>query len=196
MSIGQRISKLRKGLGFSQEYVAEKLEVSRQAVSKWENDTSAPDTYNLIALAELFGVSVEYIATGKQNEPSYLSQPQYTITSQKIVGFLLLGIGLLSLVLGILLSETLIVLSFYLILGSILCFSLRKNFWLVTNWAFLALTVLVFRAPNLLCIFYPSFYSGAPSIWMIISYVFWIWLLVAVVVTAIIAIKKHVSKVK
>ena len=68
MSIGQRISKLRKEKGFSQEYVAERLDVSRQAVSKWETDNSAPDTYNLIALAELFDVSVEYIAIGKQEE--------------------------------------------------------------------------------------------------------------------------------
>ena len=53
-TIGQRISELRKNSSFSQEYVAEKLNVSRQAVSKWEQDLSAPDTYNLIALAELF----------------------------------------------------------------------------------------------------------------------------------------------
>ena len=53
-TIGQRISELRKSSSFSQEYVAEKLNVSRQAVSKWEQDLSAPDTYNLIALAELF----------------------------------------------------------------------------------------------------------------------------------------------
>lgn len=68
MSIGQRISELRKSNALSQEYVAERLGVTRQAVSKWETNQSAPDTYNLIALAELFGVSVEYIATGKQPE--------------------------------------------------------------------------------------------------------------------------------
>ncbi len=194
MSIGQRISKLRKDLGFSQEYVAEKLEVSRQAVSKWENDTSAPDTYNLIALSELFSVSVEYIATGKQYQPMSPTQPKDAITPQKIIGFVLLGVGLLSLILGILLSETLIVLSFYLILGSILCLSVRKSFWLVANWTFLALTVLIFRAPKLLCIFYPSFYSGRFSIWLMISYTFWIWLIISTVISAIIAVKRHRSK--
>ena len=64
MTVGKRIAKCRKDKNLSQEYVAEQLGVSRQAVSKWENDLSAPDTYNLIALAKLFNVSVEYIACG------------------------------------------------------------------------------------------------------------------------------------
>lgn len=43
----------------TQEFVAETLGVSRQAVSKWENGTSDPSTSNLFALAKLYGVSVE-----------------------------------------------------------------------------------------------------------------------------------------
>ncbi|MBE6632138.1 MAG: helix-turn-helix transcriptional regulator, partial [Ruminococcaceae bacterium] len=65
MTIGKRIRELRVSRSYSQEYLAEKLGVSRQAVSKWETDLSAPDTYNLIALSKLFGVSVEYIAIGE-----------------------------------------------------------------------------------------------------------------------------------
>ena len=45
----------------TQEFVAETLGVSRQAVSKWENGTSDPSTSNLLALAKLYGVSVEEI---------------------------------------------------------------------------------------------------------------------------------------
>ena len=67
MTLGERIAKCRKQKNLSQEYIAERLEVSRQAVSKWENDLSAPDTYNLIALAKLFDVSVEYLACGEEN---------------------------------------------------------------------------------------------------------------------------------
>jgi transcriptional regulator with XRE-family HTH domain len=43
----------------TQEFVAESLGVSRQAVSKWENDTSDPSTSNLLAAAKLYGVSAE-----------------------------------------------------------------------------------------------------------------------------------------
>lgn len=66
MTLGNRISRLRAQRKISQEYLAECMEVSRQAVSKWENDLSSPDTKNLIRLAELFEVSVEYLATGKE----------------------------------------------------------------------------------------------------------------------------------
>ena len=65
MTLGERIANLRKDCGYSQEYVAESLGVSRQAVSKWEKDLSSPDTENLIKLAELLNTSVQFLATGK-----------------------------------------------------------------------------------------------------------------------------------
>lgn len=66
MTIGTRIKALRLKCNYSQEYVAGQLDVSRQAVSKWENDITSPDTNNLIKLAQLFNSSVEYIANGKE----------------------------------------------------------------------------------------------------------------------------------
>lgn len=69
MGIGNRINQLRKENNLSQEYIAERLGVSRQAVYKWEKEQTAPDTENLIKLAELFSVSVEYLATGKTEQP-------------------------------------------------------------------------------------------------------------------------------
>ena len=68
MTIGTRIKELRQKCNYSQEYVAVQLDVSRQAVSKWENDITAPDTNNLIMLAQLFDSTVEYIANGKEPE--------------------------------------------------------------------------------------------------------------------------------
>ncbi len=65
MTLGERIANLRKDAGYSQEYVAESLRVSRQAVSKWEKDLSSPDTENLIKLSELLNTSVQFLATGK-----------------------------------------------------------------------------------------------------------------------------------
>ena len=68
MTIGNRIRNLRKKLNYSQEYVAEQLGVSRQAVSKWEKDISCPDTNNLIQLATLLNTTVEYLASGKEDD--------------------------------------------------------------------------------------------------------------------------------
>ena len=64
MSIGERISTLRKEQNISQLQLAKALDVSRQAVSKWENDQTSPDTLKLIQLAEVLNTEVEYLATG------------------------------------------------------------------------------------------------------------------------------------
>ncbi len=204
MTIGERISELRRAASLSQEYVAEKLGVSRQAVSKWETDASSPDTYNLIALAELFGVSVEYLATGKTSSPTpektHKDNLQKPLGTQRILGFILLGSGLVSLILGILLAEILIILSFYMLLGSVICLAVRKNIWFVSMWAFLALTFVCFRSMvgNLFCIFIPSFYQGVAggisSIWMTVSFIFWLWLLAAVTVTVVRIVKSKIAK--
>lgn len=68
MTIGNRIRTLRKQFNYSQEYVAEQLDVTRQAVSKWEKDLTSPDTNNIIKLAQLLNSTVEYIASGKKDD--------------------------------------------------------------------------------------------------------------------------------
>lgn len=69
MNIGERITALRKERSISQAELASRLGVSRQAVSKWEQGSSSPDTAKLIQLAELLGTDVEYLATGISPEP-------------------------------------------------------------------------------------------------------------------------------
>lgn len=59
VEIAERLAARRRLAGLSQEALAEKLGVSRQAVSKWERSESSPDTDNLIALAKLYGVSLD-----------------------------------------------------------------------------------------------------------------------------------------
>lgn len=58
-TFGQRLSRLRKGLGLKQEDIAEKVNISAQAVSKWENDLSTPDITALPILADIFNVSLD-----------------------------------------------------------------------------------------------------------------------------------------
>lgn len=61
-----RLYELRKEKGLSQEELAEKLGVSRQAVSKWERSEASPDTDNLIALAKIYGLSLDELVYGKK----------------------------------------------------------------------------------------------------------------------------------
>ena len=59
IQIAERLQKIRKEHGYSQEQLADELGVSRQAVSKWERGEASPDTDNLIALARLYNISVD-----------------------------------------------------------------------------------------------------------------------------------------
>ena len=71
--VAQRLVKLRKKNGFSQEVLADKIGVSRQSVSKWERAEASPDTDNLIALAELYNITIDEMlyddnVAGPQND--------------------------------------------------------------------------------------------------------------------------------
>ena len=65
LAMAQRLVNRRKAAGLSQEALAAQLGVSRQAVSKWERSESSPDTDNLIALAALYGVSLDELLYGE-----------------------------------------------------------------------------------------------------------------------------------
>lgn len=69
MTLGQRIRDCRLKANMTQEQVAEKLSVSRQAVTKWESGQSAPSTEKLFRLAELFGTTVDFLLTQPDEAP-------------------------------------------------------------------------------------------------------------------------------
>lgn len=62
MTLGENLQELRRAAGLSQEEVAGRLFVSRQSVSKWENDQAEPGVENLKALADLYGVTLDQLA--------------------------------------------------------------------------------------------------------------------------------------
>ena len=68
LETANRLYELRKKHNLSQEELAEKLGVSRQAVSKWERSEASPDTDNLIALAKLYGLSIDELIYGEKEE--------------------------------------------------------------------------------------------------------------------------------
>ncbi|MCL1080273.1 helix-turn-helix domain-containing protein [Parashewanella spongiae] len=66
MILADKIIRLRKQLGWSQEELAEKMKVSRQSVSKWESTNSIPDLNRIILLAEIFEVSTDFLLKDDQ----------------------------------------------------------------------------------------------------------------------------------
>lgn len=86
MNLGERIIALRKERDISQTELARRLNVSRQAVSKWEQGTSSPDTAKLIQLAQILETDVEYLATGIRPEPkSVVLNVVETVEKEKVV---------------------------------------------------------------------------------------------------------------
>ena len=89
MSLGERILELRKAADISQGQLADHMGVSRQAVSKWENDLASPDTSKMIRLAEVLNTEVEYLVSGRKpvySHPTVINYVQNPVkTVEKII---------------------------------------------------------------------------------------------------------------
>ena len=70
MTLGQKLKEIRKRFGMSQEQLAEILNVSRQAITKWENDGGLPDVSNLQEIAKTFGITVDYLLDDENQLPA------------------------------------------------------------------------------------------------------------------------------
>lgn len=82
MSIGERISELRKELNLSQGDLAQSLGITRQAVSKWENDLAIPDALKMIQLADILDTDIEYLSTGRRN---FGRRPPVVLNEVKVI---------------------------------------------------------------------------------------------------------------
>lgn len=104
-----RLIELRKKNGYSQDGLAERLNISRQAVSKWERAESLPDTENLIALSRLYNITLDEIVNGEKTGAAFGTAESHTyiITSPinrkkalNIVSFVFLGLGVIFVLIG------------------------------------------------------------------------------------------------
>ncbi len=87
MTFAQKLKELRTRAGMSQEKLGEKVGVSRQAITKWETDKGAPDMDNLMALSDLFGISVDELLGRETRRPAdgflYESVTEYDVLDAK-----------------------------------------------------------------------------------------------------------------
>lgn len=81
MNFNNRLYRLRKQKGFSQEELANRLNVSRQTISKWEVGDSTPDMEKLIAISDLFNVSLDNLITGKEDKPQITTETKSDFVS-------------------------------------------------------------------------------------------------------------------
>lgn len=97
MNLGKRIYSFRTERGMSQEALAEALDVSRQSVSKWENDSAIPELEKLLKMRELFGVTLDQLVGTEAPTPS--AGPEMVVQPitppHRTIGIILLCFGLL-----------------------------------------------------------------------------------------------------
>lgn len=108
MEIGKKLKNARIEAGLTQEKAAEKIDVSRQTISNWENEKSYPDIISVIALSDLYSVSLDELLKGDQKMAEHLKESTNVVKSnKKLTGAILLNIILMILLiaLNILLPE-------------------------------------------------------------------------------------------
>ena len=150
MTLGEKICALRAGKGLSQEDLAQRLEVSRQSVSKWETGQSVPDLEKIIRLADLFGVSVdELVREGERPQPPqpetkvvYVKEKREWTAAQK-VGICLLAAGGALTLLGLAYGGALPLVGVALVVLSLPLLLAKKHPWLALGWTCVALSLLV-----------------------------------------------------
>ena len=107
MNIGENIYKFRSAANMSQTDLANALEVSRQSVSKWENNSAVPDLERLINMSKLFGVTLDELVYGKKEEAKQegfqetIPQITLNIKPQTVAGALMLIFGMVFVLLSL-----------------------------------------------------------------------------------------------
>ena len=161
MTLAEKILSLRTAKGMSQDDLAEKLEVSRQSVSKWETAQSTPDLDKIIKLADLFGVTVdELVRDGEAPQPPEPPQPHVVyvererkwepreLTTVQKIGFVFEVTGTALIIIGLLAEDWPLVYKMApLVFLSLPLLFTKKHPWLTLCWVLTALSF-VFLDPR------------------------------------------------
>ena len=136
MNLGEKIYQLRIEKNLSQGDLADRLDVSRQSVSKWENNTAVPDLDKLIKICDIFEISLDEI-TGrevpkeslKENPLNKIETIKNSLTKTQLVGCILIGVAIISLLIpfGAVFSPSILV-------CGLICLTVKKNPWYWCIW--------------------------------------------------------------
>ena len=190
MLIGEKLRRLRIARQLSQEQLAEKLQVSRQAISKWELGESMPDTENLILLSKFYGVSIDYLLLNELNISSELE-------TKRSRSFPIFIFGMGGLVIGLILSivlwctyQSILMVSIGLIIQIIsvtvvlikqseLSSQLQRLFLMISAW--MIFPFICFYIGSLMMNFYPV--SRSAMLDFIVEFIFYLVVCTGITVT-------------
>lgn len=184
---GERLYELRSKNNMSQGDLADRLDVSRQTISKWENGACFPETEKLVLLSEILGVSVDYILKGaeEQTQPVYIyvkdaqqNPGNNEAVVRKYVGIVFAVVFSLAAVVILLMGGSfLAVIPGAAALLGILFAANVKHPWLITFWSFYAAVIIIapfVSAVSPLLIFDPIIYKEGYTAHLLWGYGLWL----------------------
>lgn len=184
MKLGEKITALRKKKGLSQDALAHALNVSRQSISKWETGASTPELEKLIAICDLFQISLDELVrsnpsagnTDRLPEQDTAQPVQTTPEYQQIIGYILLTIGILGIILDIILMQKIPMLGLILVIYGTICILVKQHAGLIIGWITM-LPILFFHRSftgiRLFSILNPSYYQNVAPGNYILAWIIW-----------------------
>ncbi len=190
-SIGERIYEIRKKRNLSQGELADKLDVSRQTISKWENNMCMPEVEKLMQLSEALGVTTDYILKGiteketaTENDTVYVYIKEPTDEAEEKKRASRRNAGIVLLLVGGLATVTLLVINLFIpavlagvvcLVGVVLSFGekhpILASAWTVYIVAMCCLSPFMVLSP--IMAFIPEFYNWDDAMYLIIPYLEW-----------------------
>lgn len=198
MTLGQRIFELRNKQKMSQGDLAEKLNVSRQSISKWETDASVPELDKLIMLSDLFSITIDELVRDELPEKSAYEEKENTekrssetvvinkqMSTQKIIGCVLLGAGILSIPLILIFQYLGAVFTAFIFISSIICLKVKRHAGLIIFWILTAIVDFYFEKGTGSGLFFPLLHLdyNLSDLQIIVSSCIWIWTILLTVLT-------------
>lgn len=208
MTLGQKIFELRNKQKMSQGDLAEKLNVSRQSISKWETDSSVPELDKLIMLSDLFNITMDELVrdelpekdTDGEKESTEKRSPQTVVinkqmSTQKIIGCVLLGAGILSIPLILIFQYLGAVFTAFIFISSIICLKVKRHAGLIIFWILTAIVDFYFEKGTgsglfLSLKYIPKGFHNISDFQIIFSSCIWIWTILLTILT-VRAVKKN-----
>lgn len=172
MTLGQKIFELRNKQKMSQGDLAEKLNVSRQSISKWETDASVPELDKLILLSDLFNITIDELVRDELPEKDTDGEKESTeksnseivtinkqINTQKVIGGVLLGAGILSIPLILIFQYLGAVFTAFIFISSIICLKVKRHAGLIIFWILTAIVDFYFEFASAAGLIAPLIYD-------------------------------------
>lgn len=195
-SMGERIYELRKQNNMSQGDLADKLDVSRQTVSKWENNSSIPEVEKLIQLSEIFSVTTDYIIKGEAEDKTEGAVPEVTerviivekkksLDTKKSVA---IGLLVLAAIIVLIIPGLFFVSLWLVAVAAFILFGKKHGLYFATWFTFILGNILFMTSnpSGMLAVFDSLIYSEDYLRHLVVTYSLWILFFVLIVWTVVI----------